>query len=106
RQQWASLLNSAAGRLQSLGIDPMQADIEAHYAWIEGVAARVTTTPDSFAPAPGTTLAYETPRQSNLTQKVDAILIHKVWGLLIFALIMGALFVSIFWLAKPIMDGI
>src|SRR5437588_2972790 len=34
----ASLLNAATGRLRALGIDPMQADVEAHYQWIETVA--------------------------------------------------------------------
>jgi ferrous iron transport protein B len=32
--------------------------------------------------------------------------VHKVWGLLIFAAIMAALFVSMFWLAAPVMEGI
>src|SRR5204862_7934805 len=41
-----------------------------------------------------------------LSDKVDSVLIHKVWGLAIFALIMGLLFVSIFWLAAPIMDAL
>ena len=41
-----------------------------------------------------------------LTDKVDAILIHKVWGLATFALIMATLFVSIFFLADPIMGGV
>src|ERR1019366_719369 len=43
---------------------------------------------------------------SNLTERVDRILIHKVWGLLIFAGVMAALFITIFWLAQPIMDAI
>ena len=50
-------------------------------------------------------LDYETPKKPTLTDRVDAILVHKFWGLLIFALIMGTLFVTIFWLAQPIMDG-
>jgi ferrous iron transport protein B len=37
---------------------------------------------------------------------VDRIFVHKIWGLLIFASIMGALFVSLFWLAQPMMDAI
>jgi len=109
----ASLLSSATSRLHSLGIDPMQADIEAHYHWIDEVTAgslvpaceRLELSADPAA-AKLQPLHYESKSDRTLTQKVDAILIHKVWGLLIFALIMGLLFVSIFWLAKPIMDGI
>ena len=40
----------------------------------------------------------------NLTDRVDAVLVHRVFGLGIFALIMAILFVSIFWLAHPLMD--
>jgi ferrous iron transport protein B len=58
------------------------------------------------APAPASTLEYETPKKRYLTDRVDAVLIHKVWGLAIFALIMATLFVTIFWLAAPIMDFI
>src|SRR5208282_5651822 len=39
----ASLLNHADKRLGELGIDPMQADIEAHYHWIDSVAAAALT---------------------------------------------------------------
>ncbi len=38
------------------------------------------------------------------TLKIDSILLHKVWGLVIFFLIMAATFTSIFWLAQPVMD--
>jgi ferrous iron transport protein B len=116
----ASLLSQAVGRLRRLGIDPMQADVEAHYHWIESVANRVVEHVDGMAAVPnGTpsaahanvtdvgTLAYARPRPQpkNLTERVDAVLVHKVWGLLIFAGIMGLLFVSLFWLAQPIMDA-
>jgi len=98
----ASLLDSACDRLRQLGIDPMQADVEAHYRWIEGVASRTVARQE---PAPDLGRSNIGP-QPNLTQRVDAILCHKLWGLLIFSLIMGSLFVALFWLAKPIMDGI
>jgi len=110
----ASLLSAAASRLAALGIDPMQADIEAHYKWIDTVAGKVIglaeDEPARHSPRtqPGEVVPYETPkpRTRNLTEKVDAILIHRVWGLLIFATIMGVLFVSMFWLAQPIMTAI
>ena len=38
------------------------------------------------------------------TLKIDKILLHKVWGLVVFFLIMALTFTSIFWLAQPIMD--
>jgi ferrous iron transport protein B len=39
-----------------------------------------------------------------LTLRIDRILLHKVWGLTIFILIMGLTFSSIFWLAEPLMS--
>lgn len=106
REPVASLLSQATTRLQQLGIDPMQADVEAHYGWIESVAHKVVTTREALDPAPGGVLSYAAPKPKNLTERVDAIFIHKFWGLLVFALIMGTLFVSLFWLAQPIMDAI
>ncbi len=38
------------------------------------------------------------------TLKIDKILLHKYWGLLLFFLIMALTFTSIFWLAQPLMD--
>jgi ferrous iron transport protein B len=105
REPVASLLSAATGRLQLLGIDPMQADVEAHYKWIDQVAARAVTQPGDFTPTTGT-LSYESPKTRTLTQRADAILVHKVWGLLIFAGIMAGLFVTLFWAAQPIMDAI
>lgn len=73
--------------------DPLQVDIEARYRWIDQVVAQV------IRPA-----ATGTP--TALTERVDAVLVHRVWGLLIFAIVMGTLFISIFTLAKPIMDAL
>ncbi|MDB5298146.1 MAG: Ferrous iron transport protein [Phycisphaerales bacterium] len=118
-----AVLDGALGRLATRGIDPMQADIEAHYRWIDAVAAgAMAARPDAPAdvalpvvsaltgggarqtgssPQP---LGYAA-KPLTATDKVDAVLVHKVWGLLIFAVVMAALFVSIFWLATPVMDA-
>ncbi|CAN5481448.1 ferrous iron transport protein B [soil metagenome] len=40
------------------------------------------------------------------TIKLDKILLHKFWGLVIFFLIMAITFSSIFWLTQPLMDVI
>jgi ferrous iron transport protein B len=100
RQPVASLLTGAKNRLQQLGIDPMQADIEAHYQWIDSVAAASLMPACERLNEPSVSQTEQT-----LTQKVDRILVHKVWGFLIFAVIMTLLFVTIFWLAQPIMNA-
>lgn len=40
------------------------------------------------------------------TENIDRLLLHPVLGLLMFLLIMGGLFSSIFWLAAPFMDWV
>jgi ferrous iron transport protein B len=86
-------LAAAHQRLEAIGHDAVQGEIEARYRWIDALVAAVART----APEGG---------QRTLTERVDAVLVHRVWGLLIFTAIMATLFVSIFWLAKPIMDGL
>ncbi len=40
------------------------------------------------------------------TKRIDRVLLHPVFGLLIFAAVMTLLFTSIFWLAAPAMDAV
>lgn len=51
-------------------------------------------------------VVYKAPDRSSLDhlRKLDRYLLHPVWGVLFFVLIMGGLFSSIFWLAAPMMD--
>ncbi len=40
------------------------------------------------------------------TREIDKVLLHPIWGLLIFFILMSGLFSGIFWVAKPVMEGI
>jgi ferrous iron transport protein B len=108
REPVASLLSQAHQRLSQLGIDPMQADIEAHYRWIERVATRSAATLEELAsmgaPAPKT-LEYQAKTQ-HLSDKVDTIFMHRIWGFVVFGAIMALLFVSIFVFADPMMSAV
>jgi len=42
-------------------------------------------------------------RPDSLSVKIDKFLLHKVWGLVFFFIIMAITFTSIFWLAEPLM---
>lgn len=108
----SSLLQQSTDRLHRVGIDPMQADVEAHYRWIESVVTKSAATLDELASMGTTapaTLEYEA-KKTHLSEKVDAVFMHKIWGFVVFGAIMSMLFVSIFWLADPIMgvveDGV
>jgi len=39
-----------------------------------------------------------------VTLRIDSILLHRFWGFLIFLVVMGITFTSIFWLAQPLMN--
>lgn len=51
-------------------------------------------------------VVYKAPDLQTLDhlRKWDSILLHPIWGVVMFVLIMGGLFSSIFWLAAPMMD--
>jgi ferrous iron transport protein B len=92
----AAALDHARAQLVEAGCDPLAAEIEARYRWIDGVVRAAV-----HAGAPG-----GQPAPTALTERVDAVLVHRVWGLLIFAAVMATLFVSIFVIAKPVMDAL
>jgi ferrous iron transport protein B len=98
REPVVARTQQARDRLARMGIEPIQADIEAHYEWIDGICAAALT--------PACEILLNGKPRPNLRQTVDSILLHKFWGLLIFTLVMATLFVTIFWLAQPIMNFI
>ncbi len=49
---------------------------------------------------------YTPPAPSWLTERLDAIFLHKVWGPLIFFVVVALVFQAIFAWAAPLMDGI
>jgi len=93
RETYGDAIAAARARLAALGIDPAEQDIEARYRWIDGVVSK-SVRESSTRPA------------RTVTQRVDAVLMHPVLGLVVFGLIMTALFTAVFWLAKPMMDAV
>lgn len=79
----------AAHRARIGDLDPVRADVEARYRWVELIVARCR--PHAATRTPW-------------SERLDQVLLHRVWGLGIFAVIMAALFVSLFWLAGPLQD--
>ncbi|HAY12986.1 MAG TPA: ferrous iron transport protein B [Fimbriimonadaceae bacterium] len=67
-------------------------DSQTRYAWAASVRKQVEPT--------------ETSPLQTRTDKIDRILTHRVWGLLIFTALMYLVFQSIYTLATPLMDGI
>ncbi len=120
-----TLLAGALARLADRQIDPMQADIESHYRWIDRVAAAVSvgaaqtngqTMPGQaggqgngvgigIGTGPDRAAALPSPR-ALASERVDRILLHKVWGMAAFVGIMATIFISLFYLADPLMGAI
>ncbi len=65
---------------------------EERYEWSSGVRAAVVTEPSR--------------RRVSNTERIDMILTHRVFGLVIFVGLMYVMFQSIYTFASPIMDGI
>jgi ferrous iron transport protein B len=78
--------------LSELGIDFAQSVTEARYAWIAAVVERA-------APA-------ATRKATTWSDRVDRLLMHKVWGYVVFLVLMAFVFQTIFTWANPAMDGI
>jgi ferrous iron transport protein B len=100
------LVSAAKARLSAAGVEPIQADVEAHYQWIERVAAEVTVpkvVPVEMTVSAGT-LHYSSVRMT-MTDRLDRVLMHRVWGMAVFAVVMAGLFYAIFSLADPVMGA-
>ena len=72
--------------------EPAAREAIARYAWIEELLAGV--------------VRHHPPARRPLNERIDDLLTHRVWGTLIFAATMLAMFSAIFWLATPLMDWI
>ncbi|MBU3699036.1 MAG: ferrous iron transporter B [Candidatus Kapabacteria bacterium] len=64
------------------------ASIEDRFAWAHEVSSEVLLAP----------------RRDKRTERLDAVLLHPVWGTLTFLIVMGLFFQSIFTWAQPLMD--
>jgi ferrous iron transport protein B len=85
-------VTAARARLEAAGVDWRSAAIEARYARVFAIAQHVTT--ESVVEG------------ENFSDRLDRILTHRVWGLLVFVGIMVTMFVSIFFFAQLPMDAL
>jgi ferrous iron transport protein B len=81
---------AARARIEAAGVDWRSAAIEARYARIAAIARATITETDLGA--------------DTLSDRLDRIFTHKVWGLVLFVAIMALMFQGIFTFAKWPMD--
>lgn len=88
----AVAVRTAVETLRAAGFTPARLESEVRYAWIADVVSRTVTR------------ARLT--QGNLSDRIDAVVLHRVFGPVIFLLLMAVVFQSVFSWAAPLMDGI
>jgi ferrous iron transport protein B len=92
RPELGTLVDRARAALTNARLNPASLEAELRYQWISSVVARTVT---------------RAARQSRAaTDGVDAVLLHRVWGPLIFLAIMALMFQAIFSWAQPLMDAV
>ncbi|MCS7045792.1 MAG: ferrous iron transport protein B [Gemmataceae bacterium] len=85
-------LDSARARLAQAGCGVPAIEARVRYGWIRQATADCLHRPVQRPPS--------------WTDRIDAVLTHRVWGLLVFLAIMFIVFQSIFAWAKPLMEAI
>lgn len=85
-------LRVARSSLAAAGCPTPAIEAMARYGWIARVLEGVVQRPDVH--------------QATTSDRIDAVLTHKLWGTLVFAAAMAVLFSSIFIFAVPLMDAI
>jgi ferrous iron transport protein B len=87
-----ALLARARTELNTAGLAPERLEAELRYGWIGGVLARCVT--------------RRAPRGRTATDRIDGVVLHRVWGPAIFVALMALVFQSIFTWATPLQDAI
>jgi len=80
-------LEASRGRLAEAGCPVPAVEAMARYAWVGDVLDGV--------------IEQEPQTKKTLTDRIDSVLTHRVWGLLIFIVVMTAAFQAVFYVAEP-----
>lgn len=92
KQELIEQINAVQDRLKRQGLRARSAAVEARYAWIKSVIAKTVTEPKT--------------KKADLTERLDAVLTHRIYGWLFFTGVMGLMFYMIFSVATYPMDWI
>lgn len=88
----AAARDAAVAALTAAGLPPARLESSARFGWIGEVMAAAITHPARPAAA--------------WSDRIDAVVLHRVWGPAVFLLVMGLVFQGVFTWAQPMMDGI
>ena len=94
-EQVRDSVHAARQRLADNAVQLPQMEVDSRYAWIAQVVADAHRSSSSLSRG-----------RIDWSELIDALVTHKVWGLVIFLTVMGVTFQSIFSWALPLMDSI
>ena len=83
-------LDESRKRLEGQGFRIPGVETDARYGWVNGIVDGVVSEPEGYT--------------ATWSDRIDRVLTHRVWGTVIFATIMVALFQAVFAGAVPFMD--
>jgi ferrous iron transport protein B len=89
---WSEYLAAARARLAKAGCEIPGVETAARYDWVRTALDGVVTEPRRY--------------RVTASDRIDHILTHRVWGLLIFAALMFLVFQAVFVWARPVMKAI
>ncbi|KUL55342.1 iron transporter FeoB [Streptomyces sp. NRRL F-4489] len=90
------------------GIDELRKQLAAWRDWPTPALAPPTEPGerDAWAESVLSFAAYRAPERHRATQRVDAVLLHPVWGTVVFFAVMALFFQTVFTLAAPLQDWV
>ncbi len=91
-EYWAARLEAARARLTAAGCPVPETETFARYDWAHNLLEGVLTEPGRY--------------KVTVTDRIDRVLTHSLWGMLVFAAVMLVVFQSVFVGARPAMLGI
>ncbi len=87
---WASRIAAARTRLAAAGCPTPAVETSARYRWAREILDGVVTQPSRH--------------KTTASDRIDRVLTHRVWGTLVFAVVMLVIFQSVFVWARPAME--
>lgn len=90
--QLAHAVQQTREAVESAGYRPDVLEAELRYGWGAGVASRC--------------VVRAAPRGRTRSDRIDAVLMHRVWGPIIFLALMAIMFQAVFAWSQPVTDGI
>ena len=91
-EQFLGPLRAARERVEAGGCPIPAVETTVRYAWARSMLQGVVSEPKDFP--------------HTVTDRIDRVLTHRFWGLIVFAVVMLMVFQSVFVWARPLMDGI